>query len=176
MLSSNDDSLDVWVVIRTVMASMELKVGDDAPEFEAMVSSGESVKLSELISDGSGVILYFYPRDNTPGCTTQACDFRDNFGRLNGSGWSVMGVSTDDAKSHQRFIEKNELPFQLIVDENADLHELYGTWREKNMYGKTYMGTLRSTFVINSEGKLDWVSYGVRAKGHVDELIDFLRE
>tara|TARA_A100001037_G_scaffold187076_1_gene167513 strand:- start:226 stop:756 length:531 start_codon:yes stop_codon:yes gene_type:complete len=176
VLSSNDDSLDVWVAIRKVMASMELKIGDNAPEFEAMVSSGESVKLSELISDGSGVILYFYPRDNTPGCTTQACDFRDNFGRLNGSGWSVLGVSTDDAKSHQRFIEKNELPFQLIVDENADLHELYGTWREKNMYGKTYMGTLRSTFVINSEGKLDWASYGVRAKGHVDELIDFLRE
>lgn len=176
MHSSNDDRLDVWVAIRTGMANMELRVGDNAPEFEAIVSSGDSVKLSELISNGSGLVLYFYPRDNTPGCTTQACDFRDRFDRLNGSGWSVLGVSTDGAKSHQKFIGKNELPFELIVDEKAELHELYGTWREKNMYGKTYMGTLRSTFVINSEGRLDWVGYGVRAKGHVDEIIDFLQE
>tara|TARA_B100000959_G_C14982157_1_gene624016 strand:- start:1290 stop:1805 length:516 start_codon:yes stop_codon:yes gene_type:complete len=157
------------------MTRVQLEVGDSAPEFEAMISDGGRVELSEIISGGNGVILYFYPRDSTPGCTTQACDFRDNFGRLTGSGWRVLGVSTDGAKSHQKFIEKNGLPFDLIVDEDAVLHELYGTWREKNMYGKTYMGTLRSTFVISNKGELEWVGYGVRAKGHVEALVEFLQ-
>ena len=121
------------------------------------------------------MILYFYPRDSTPGCTTQACDFRDNFDVLKEGGWRVIGVSTDSAKSHQKFSEKNDLPFELVVDEDASLHEAYGTWREKNMYGKTYMGTLRSTFAIGQNGTLEWVGYGVRAKGHVETLIEELQ-
>ena len=121
------------------------------------------------------MILYFYPRDSTPGCTTQACDFRDSFDRLKEGGWRVIGVSTDSAKSHQKFTEKNDLPFELVVDEEAPLHESYGTWREKKMYGKTYMGTLRSTFAIGQDGTLEWVGYGVRAKGHVDGLIEALK-
>ena len=157
------------------MTNVELTAGDDAPEFEAEISDGSTVKLSELLSSGKKVILYFYPRDNTPGCTTQACDFRDNFGRLEGSGWTVIGVSTDGANSHNKFIQKHELPFELIVDEDAVLHEKFGTWREKSMYGKTYMGTLRSTFAIASDGKLEWVGYGVKTKGHVDSLIDALK-
>lgn len=158
-----------------IMTNVELTVGDDAPEFEAEISDGSTVTLSGLLSSGKKVILYFYPRDNTPGCTTQACDFRDNFGRLEGSGWTVIGVSTDSANSHNKFIQKHELPFELIVDEDAVLHEKFGTWREKSMYGKTYMGTLRSTFAIASDGKLEWVGYGVKTKGHVDSLIDALK-
>ena len=152
----------------------ELSVGDAAPEFEASVSDGSTIRLSEMLSSGDGVVLYFYPRDNTSGCTVQACDFRDSFGRFKDSGWRVIGVSTDSAKSHQKFIDKNSLPFELVVDENFSLHEAYGTWREKNMYGKTYMGTLRSTFVIGSNGILRWVRYKVSPKGHVDELLSDL--
>ena len=157
------------------MAAVELVVGGQAPDFEAEVTDGKKIKLSEILSSGEGVILYFYPRDSTPGCTTQACDFRDNFGTLKEGGWRVIGVSTDSAKSHLKFTEKNELPFELVVDEDAALHEAYGTWREKNMYGKTYMGTLRSTFVIGQNGTLEWVGYGVRAKGHVEILIEELQ-
>ena len=153
---------------------MELSAGDAAPEFEASVTDGSSIRLSEMLSSGDGVILYFYPRDNTSGCTVQACDFRDSFGRFTDSEWRVIGVSTDSAQSHQKFIDKNSLPFELIVDENFSLHEAYGTWREKNMYGKTYMGTLRSTFVIGSNGILRWVRYKVSPKGHVDELLSDL--
>ena len=104
----------------------------------------------------------------------QACDFRDSFGRFSGSEWRVIGVSTDSASSHQKFIDKNDLPFELIVDEDATLHEAYGTWREKNMYGNTYMGTLRSTFVIGPDGSLKWVKYKVSPKGHVEELLSDL--
>ena len=157
------------------MAAVELVVGGQAPDFEAEVTDGKKIKLSEILSSGEGVILYFYPRDSTPGCTTQACDFRDNFGTLKEGGWRVIGVSTDSAKSHLKFTEKNELPFELVVDEDAAVHEAYGTWREKNMYGKTYMGTLRSTFVIGQNGTLEWVGYGVRAKGHVESLIEELQ-
>ena len=157
------------------MAAVELVVGGQAPDFEAEVTDGKKIKLSEILSSGEGVILYFYPRDSTPGCTTQACDFRDNFGTLKEGGWRVIGVSTDSAKSHLKFTEKNELPFELVVDEDAALPEAYGTWREKNMYGKTYMGTLRSTFVIGQNGTLEWVGYGVRAKGHVESLIEELQ-
>tara|TARA_B100000686_G_scaffold138383_1_gene145813 strand:+ start:1230 stop:1715 length:486 start_codon:yes stop_codon:yes gene_type:complete len=157
------------------MATVELAVGDKAPDFLAEITDGTKVNLSEILSSGEGVILYFYPRDSTPGCTTQACDFRDSFDRLKEGGWRVIGVSTDSAKSHQKFTEKNDLPFELIVDEEATLHESYGTWREKKMYGKTYMGTLRSTFAIGQDGTLEWVGYGVRAKGHVDGLIEALK-
>ena len=153
---------------------MELSVGDAAPEFEATVTDGSSIRLSEMLNSGDGVILYFYPRDNTSGCTVQACDFRDSFGQFTNSGWRVIGVSTDSAQSHQKFIDKNSLPFELVVDDDSSLHEAYGTWREKSMYGKTYMGTLRSTFAISSDGILEWVGYGVKAKGHVDGLVEFL--
>lgn len=153
------------------MTAAELVVGDKAPDFEVEVTDGSKISLSEILADGGKAILYFYPRDSTPGCTTQACDFRDSFGRFEGSGWRVIGVSTDGAKSHQKFIDKHDLPFELVVDEEATLHEKYGTWREKSMYGKTYMGTLRSTFAIDTDGKIAWAGYGVRAKGHVESLI-----
>ena len=141
------------------MALTELAVGDAAPDFEARIADGTTIRLSEILASDEGVILYFYPRDDTPGGTIQACDFRDGFGIFSGSGWRVIGVSTDSAESHQKFIDKHGLPFELIVDGEAELHESYGTWREKNMYGKTYMGTLRSTFAISSDGNLESVSY-----------------
>jgi len=162
-------------MIRSGMANpVELAVGENAPDFEATVTDGNTIGLSEMLSSGDGVILYFYPRDNTSGCTVQACDFRDSFGRFNESGWKVIGVSTDSAESHQKFTDKNDLPFELIVDEDASLHEAYGTWREKSMYGKTYMGTLRSTFVISPDGTLRWVRYKVSPKGHVEQLMSDL--
>ena len=152
----------------------ELQVGNQAPDFTAIVTDGSEITLSQILSSGEGVILYFYPRDNTSGCTVQACDFRDSFARFSGSGWRVIGVSTDSASSHKKFIDKNELPFELIVDEEATLHEAYNTWREKNMYGNTYMGTLRSTFVISLDGSLKWVKYKVSPKGHVEQLLSDL--
>jgi len=161
--------------IRRAMANpVELGAGDEAPDFEATVTDGTVIRLSEMLASGQGVILYFYPRDNTSGCTVQACDFRDSFGRFSNSGWRVIGVSTDSAKSHQGFIDKHDLPFELIVDEGASLHEAYGTWREKSMYGKTYMGTLRSTFAVASDGALRWVGYKVSPKGHVEQLLSDL--
>ncbi|MEC7686457.1 MAG: peroxiredoxin [Candidatus Thermoplasmatota archaeon] len=152
----------------------ELQVGDKAPDFTAIVTDGTEITLSEILASGKGIILYFYPRDNTSGCTVQACDFRDSFARLSGSGWRVIGVSTDSASSHQKFIDKNNLPFEWIVDEDATLHETFGTWREKSMYGKTYMGTLRSTFVISPDGSLKWIKYKVSPKGHVEQLLSDL--
>ena len=151
-----------------------LVVGDAAPEFEAPLTDGSKFILSQVLESGKGVILYFYPRDNTPGCTSQACDFWDNFSRISNKSWIVVGVSTDSAKSHEKFIDKHDLPFDLIVDEGAELHTMYGTWREKSMYGKTYMGTLRSTFAISQQGKLSWVGYKVKTKGHVDQLMSDL--
>jgi peroxiredoxin Q/BCP len=130
--------------------------------------------LEQYIADGKNVILYFYPKDSTPGCTTQACDFRDSMARLNHGDYVVLGVSKDSEKSHDKFIAKQELNFPLLMDEDLSLHQSYGVWREKSMYGKKYMGTSRSTFVIGSDGNLSWVGYGVRAKGHVAKVMSEL--
>jgi peroxiredoxin Q/BCP len=142
-----------------------------APDFEAELTNGDKVTLSNILSSGEKVILYFYPKDSTPGCTVQACDFRDNFSKLQSAGFRVLGVSKDSSKSHQKFIDTHELPFELIVDSDTELHQLYGVWREKMNYGKTYMGVSRSTFVIDIDSKLISVGYNVRASGHVDRLV-----
>ncbi len=148
-----------------------LEVGDKAPDFDAELTDGNIINLKEILSEGKRVILYFYPKDNTPGCTTQACDFRDNYSALNDAGYRVFGVSKDSAKSHLNFTNKYELNFDLIVDQDIGLHQKYGVWREKNNYGKTYMGVSRSTFVIDTDGTLIWVGYNIRAKGHVEKLM-----
>ncbi|MBL6883283.1 MAG: peroxiredoxin [Candidatus Thalassarchaeum sp.] len=150
---------------------MSLEVGEMAPDFEAELTNGDKVILSNILSSGEKVILYFYPKDSTPGCTVQACDFRDNFSKLQSAGFRVLGVSKDSSKSHQKFIDTHELPFELIVDSDTELHQLYGVWREKMNYGKTYMGVSRSTFVIDIDSKLISVGYNVRASGHVDRLV-----
>ena len=150
---------------------ISLEVGEMAPDFEAELTNGDKIILSNILSSGQKVILYFYPKDSTPGCTVQACDFRDNFSKLQSAGFRVLGVSKDSSKSHQKFIDKHELPFELIVDSDTELHQLYGVWREKMNYGKTYMGVSRSTFVIDIDSKLISVGYNVRASGHVDRLV-----
>ena len=150
---------------------ISLEVGEIAPDFEAELTNGDKVILSNILSSGEKVILYFYPKDSTPGCTVQACDFRDNFSKLQSAGFRVLGVSKDSSKSHQKFIDTHELPFELIVDSDTELHQLYGVWREKMNYGKTYMGVSRSTFVIDIDSKLISVGYNVRASGHVDRLV-----
>ncbi len=151
--------------------AVTLEVGQKAPDFEAEITDGTKIKLSDILSSNEKVILYFYPKDSTPGCTVQACDFRDNFSKLQDAGYKVIGVSKDSSSSHQKFIDKNELPFDLIVDSDTTLHQMYGVWREKMNYGKTYMGVSRSTFVIDINGDLISVAYNVRAGGHVDRLV-----
>lgn len=148
-----------------------LEVGDKAPDFDALLTDGSQVSLNDILSNDERVVLYFYPKDNTPGCTTQACDFRDNYSILQSAGYRVLGVSKDSSKSHLNFTDKYELNFDLIVDQDIELHQKYGVWREKNNYGKTYMGVSRSTFVIDTAGSLIWVGYNIRAKGHVEKLI-----
>lgn len=146
-----------------------LEVGQPAPDFSARDQNGELITLSQF--KGKKVVLYFYPRDNTPGCTAQACDLRDNIDRLAAAGYQVIGVSTDDEKSHQKFIAKFDLPFPLIADTDNQVHELYGTWQLKKMYGKEYMGTARTTFVIDESGIIEDVIAKVNTKDHAAQVL-----
>ncbi len=153
--------------------SKQLSVGEAAPSIKSTTTDGTEFDLQQALQE-SGVILYFYPKDSTPGCTTQACDFRDNWERVKAAGWRVVGVSKDSAASHEKFINKYDLPFDLLVDDDLSAHEAFGTWAEKKNYGRTYMGCVRSTFVISQDGSLAWVGYNVRAKGHVEKLMSEL--
>jgi peroxiredoxin Q/BCP len=148
---------------------MSLKVGDAAPDFAVNDQNSEPVKLSDL--KGKKVVLYFYPKDNTPGCTAEACNLRDNYEALQKKGYVVLGVSKDSEKSHQKFIEKYDLPFSLLADTELDIHEKYGTWVEKSMYGKKYMGTARSTFLIDEEGKIEEIIEKVKTKDHAAQIL-----
>lgn len=141
---------------------MPLEIGDKAPDFELKSDSGEKVKLSSL--RGKKVILYFYPADDTPGCTTQACDFRDNFAALQGADAVVLGVSPDSVETHVKFKKKYDLNFALLSDPDHKVAERYGAWGEKNNYGKKYIGLIRSHFVIDEKGKLLDVRRRVPAK------------
>lgn len=147
-----------------------LKEGDLAPAFTANNQNGESVSLADFA--GKKVILYFYPKDNTPGCTAEACDFRDNYQSLTSKGFEVIGVSTDDEKSHKKFEAKFELPFTLIADTEKDIVEKYGVWVEKNMYGKKYMGTERKTFLIDENGIIKTIINKVDTKNASQQLLE----
>ncbi|MDX5422288.1 MAG: thioredoxin-dependent thiol peroxidase, partial [Hymenobacteraceae bacterium] len=131
--------------------------------------NGNTVKLSDY--RGKKVILYFYPKDNTPGCTAQACNLRDNYSNLRQKGYEVIGVSTDSEKSHQNFIGKFELPFTLIADTDKQIVEQYGVWQEKSMYGRKYMGTMRYTFVIDEEGVIQDIITKVKTKEHAGQIL-----
>jgi peroxiredoxin Q/BCP len=147
-----------------------LKEGDKAPEFSAKDQDGNDVNLSDY--KGKKVVLYFYPRDNTPGCTKQACSLRDGFAELKKNNIEVIGVSTDTEKSHQKFIGKLDLPFILIADVDHEVSELYGVYVEKNMYGKKYMGIKRTTFLVNEDGILTTIMKKVKVAEHAREVLD----
>jgi peroxiredoxin Q/BCP len=146
--------------------------GKQAPDFELTSDSGERVRLSEL--RGRPVVLYFYPKDDTPGCTTQACSFRDAYGEFEERGATILGVSPDSEASHVRFKEKYGLPFTLLADPEHEVAEQYGVWVEKNSYGKKSMGIKRSTFVIDAEGNVAKAMLGVNADGHAGVVLEAL--
>lgn len=148
---------------------MGLQVGDPAPAFSVKDQEGKEVKLSDL--KGEKVVLYFYPKDNTPTCTNQACNIRDNYGSLLKKGYKVFGVSPDSEKSHQRFIKKHNLPFPLLADTEHKMVEAYGVWGEKTTFGRTYMGLLRTTFVINKKGIIEEIISKVESSKHTDQIL-----
>jgi peroxiredoxin Q/BCP len=149
-----------------------LKAGDPAPMFKAIDQEGLPFSLDTL--KGKKIILYFYPKDNTPGCTAESCDLRDNYERWKAKGFEIVGVSSDSAASHQKFIAKYNLPFTLIADTDKAVHEMYGTWVEKSMYGRKYMGTARETFLIDEQGILIHVFDKVNTKAHSHQIDEAL--
>ncbi len=148
-----------------------LNVGDKAPELLGHDENGNEVRLSDF--KGRKLVLYFYPKDLTSGCTTEACNLRDNYEGLRNGGYEVLGVSVDDEKKHQRFIAKHELPFHLIADTEKQLVEQFDVWGEKKMYGRTYMGTFRTTFIINEEGIIERVitPKEIKVKEHARQIL-----
>lgn len=153
------------------MTDAPLAVGVKAPAFDLPCHPGTRCKLSQF-KGKQNVVLYFYPRDNTPGCTTEACDFRDNLATLTSAETVVLGVSTDDLASHEKFVNKFELPFPLLADTEHELAEKYGVWVEKSNYGKKYMGIQRSTFLIDKQGKIAALWPNVKVAGHVAAVLD----
>jgi len=151
---------------------MKLAVGDKAPAFAGVNQNGKKIALNDFI--GKKLILYFYPKDNTPGCTAEACDLNDNYEMWISKGYHVVGVSPDNEKSHLKFIEKFNLKFDLIADTDTKILETYGVWGEKSMYGKKYMGVLRTTFVIDGNGIIEAIFDKVETKNHSSQIITSL--
>lgn len=150
-----------------------LKEGDKAPGFTAKDQSGNTVSLSDFA--GKNVILYFYPKDDTPGCTAESCSFRDNYQSLLSKGFEVIGVSTDDEKSHKKFVKKYSLPFTLISDTEKEIVEAYGVWGEKMMFGKNYMGTIRTTFIIDGAGTITHVITKIDTENASQQVLDLVQ-
>jgi peroxiredoxin Q/BCP len=151
-----------------------LKAGDKAPRFSLPSDSGETIALKDL--KGKPVVLYFYPKDDTSGCTVEACEFRDSWKEVTQSGAVVLGVSPDGVASHQKFKKKFSLPFPLLADEGHQVAEAYGAWGENSMYGRRYQGVLRTTFLIDGDGKISRVFEKVKPKGHAAEVLAALSE
>ncbi|MET1057050.1 MAG: thioredoxin-dependent thiol peroxidase [Pedobacter sp.] len=152
----------------------ELQEGQQAPEFTGKDQDGNTITLSQF--KGQTVVLYFYPKDDTPGCTAEACDFRDNYAGLKAKGIVVLGVSVDDEKSHQKFVAKHSLPFTLLADTDQSIVTAYGVWGEKNMYGKKYMGTNRTTFLINEEGIISHIINKVDTRNSTAQVLELLEK
>lgn len=151
-----------------------LNPGDKAPEFSAPDQNGTMRSLKDY--RGRKVVLYFYPKDMTPGCTVEACDFRDNLGRVQGHGAEVIGVSPDPVKRHGKFAARESLNFTLLSDEDTSIAQTYGVWTEKKMFGLTFMGVQRATFIIDEKGRIEKIFPKVRVPGHVQEVIDALAD
>ncbi len=149
-----------------------LKEGDQAPDFSGINEKGETVSLSDF--KGQKLILYFYPKDNTPGCTAEACNLRDHYQELREKGYAVLGVSPDSERKHQNFIGKYELPFSLIADTEQEILQAYGVWGPKQMYGRTFDGVYRTTFVIDEKGKIEKVFEKVNTKAHAEQILEAL--
>ena len=155
------------------MATKEIKEGNKAPDFTALDQDGKKVKLSSF-RDKKNIVLYFYPKDMTPGCTTQACDFRDQQKSFKST--VILGVSIDSQERHQKFIEKYDLPFTLLADVDKKVVQKYGVWQEKKLYGKTFMGIVRSTFIIDKTGTVRKIFVKVKVKNHIEEVLNALKE
>ena len=150
-----------------------VKEGNKAPDFSGKNQDGKPVRLSSFRSK-KNVVLYFYPKDMTPGCTTEACDFRDQFKKFKNT--TILGVSADSPERHRKFIDKYNLPFELIADENKKICMKYGVWQEKKLYGKTFMGIVRSTFIIDKAGTVKKILPKVKVKDHVEEVVEILKK
>jgi len=148
---------------------MTLQPGDKAPDFSSKDQNGNLIQLSDF--SGSKLVLYFYPKDDTPGCTAQSCNLRDNLPALKAAGFQVLGVSVDDEKSHQKFIKKFDLNFPLLADTNHEMVNAYGVWKEKSMYGKTYMGIARTTFLIDENGIISEIIEKVKTDDHTAQIL-----
>ncbi len=147
-----------------------LKVGSKAPAFKGKDQDGNSISLSDF--KGKKLIVFFYPKDNTPGCTAEACSLRDNYALLQKNGFELLGISVDDEKSHQKFITKHSLPFPLLADTDQKVVNAFGVWVEKSMYGRTYMGTARKTFIIDEAGKISNIIEKVDTKDHANQILN----
>lgn len=148
---------------------MTLEIGNKAPDFQTSIEDGSVKSLSDY--KGKKLVLYFYPKDDTPGCTAEACDLRDNYHRFLNQGFDILGVSPDAPKKHVKFIEKYDLPFHLLADEDHTVAEAYGVWVEKNMYGRKYMGISRTTFIIDEEGNIEDIIKKVKTKEHTAQIL-----
>ena len=146
-----------------------LKIGDQMPHFEVIDQNGNTVTSNDLL--GRKTIIYFYPKDNTSGCTAEACNLRDNYEALTAAGYNVVGVSKDSAASHRKFIDKYSLPFTLLADTTTDMQQTFGVWAEKSLYGRKYMGTLRQTFIFDEQGTLIEIIEKVNTKNHAAQIL-----
>lgn len=159
--------------VATPASGIHLRTGQNAPAFSLLADTGETIALEGL--KGKKVVLYFYPKDDTPGCTLEACNFRDSFARLQSAGAVVLGVSKDSVELHKKFKAKYSLPFALLADTAGTLVQAYGVWKEKSMYGRNYMGIERTTFLIDAQGKIRKIYPKVKVAGHVDEVLKDLK-
>lgn len=169
---NGNEQIKLYTTIHRLSPSNKyMNIGDKAPEVLGINEKGEEIHLSDY--KGKKVVLYFYPKDSTSGCTAQACNLRDNYSALREAGYEVIGVSVDSEKSHQKFIEKNQLPFTLIADTDKKLVEEFGVWGEKSMYGRKYMGTFRTTFILNEEGVVERIigPKDVKTKDHAAQIL-----
>ena len=149
-----------------------LSVGDKAPDFSLMSSDGKTISLKDF--RGKKIVLYFYPKDDTPGCTKEACSFSENLARVRKKGAEVFGISADSLKSHRKFVEKYELSFRLLSDESKEMIRMYDVWKQKSFLGKKYMGIERTTFIIDEQGRIAHIFSKVKVAGHTEEVLEKL--